>query len=334
MIAIRNIKEFSIQINKGNFPELAFIFSEENYYLDKTLSLIQEKSKEKNYSLESFYHNEKSVQEILELTSEISLFGGRKIIVVKDFGSMKFKEKLIPYFENPSLETSLFLVENSKVNLNQNQTYKKLAALNCVYTSPKLKEDEVLDWIERRIKKENIKSDFEIVNLLYSNIGNNLAKLDAELNKIFIALGDKKEINKESIKSLLVSSRQFTIFDLYNSLGEKKFDSALKIGYNLLNGEATMVYILVMLTRYFTSILTFPELKRISSNQYTLAAKVGCHPYYLKDYESASKRYSFNQLSKIFGILLQKDIDLKSTSLDEKTLFTQMIGEFAIVSKS
>jgi len=332
--ANRNIKEFSTQINKGTFPELAFIFGEENYYLDKTLGLIKEKSKEQNCSIESFYQHEKTIQEIIDLTSEISLFGGRKIIVIKDFGSMKLKEKLIPYFENPSPETSLILVENSKVNLNQNQTYKKLAALNCAYNSPKLKEDEVLEWIERRIKKEKIKSDFEIINLLYSSIGNNLAELDAELSKIFLALGDSKEIDKESIKSLLVSSRQFTIFDLYNSLGDKKFDSALKIGFNLLNGEATMVYIIVMLTRYFTSILTYSELKRNSSNQNVLASKIGCHPYFLKDYESASKRYTFNQISKIFSILLQKDIELKSTSLDEKTLFTQMIGEFAIASKS
>jgi len=329
----RNIKEFSAQINKEKFPEVAFIFGEENYYLDKTVELIQQNSKKLNYSFESFNQQEKSVHEIIDLASEFSLFGGKKVIVVKDFGSMKQKEKFIPYFDNPSLATTLILVENSKVNLDQNQTYKKLAALNCAYDSPRFKEDEILNWIETRFKKQKIKIDFEIINLLYSNIGNNLAEIDAELNKIFLVIGDEQKLSKESIKALIVSSRQYTIFDLYNSLRDKKFDSALKIGYNLLNGEATMVYIIVMLHRYFNSLLTFQELKRVSKNQIALASKVGCHPYYLKDYESASKRYSFNELSKIFEILLQKDIELKSTSIDEKTLFTLMIGEFVSVTK-
>jgi DNA polymerase-3 subunit delta len=327
--AIRNIKEFATQINKEIFLEIAFIYGEENYYLDKTIELIQQISKKLNYSFEIIDPQEKSVHEILDLASEFSLFGGKRIIVVKDFGSVKQKEKLNPYFDNPSSETSLILIENSKVNLEQNQTYRKLVDLDCVYESPRLKENEILDWIETRFKKQKIKVDFEIVNLLYLNVGNNLAELDAELSKIFLALGDEQKSSKESIEKLIVASRRYSIFDLYNSLRDKKFDSALKIGYNLLNGEATVVYIIVMLQRYFNSLLTFSELKRISKTQKELAAKISCHPYYLKDYEKASKLYTFNELSKIFEILLQKDIQLKSTRVDEKTLFTMMIGEIA-----
>lgn len=329
----KNIKEFDSQIQKKNFPQVAFLCGEEEYYIANALDSTQANSKELNYSFEIFNSDEVSPQEIIDHASEFSLFGEKKVIVIKEFGSLNKKEKLIPYFQNPSHTTCLILVENSKINFSQNKTYKTLESLNYVYESYRLKENEILEYIEKRFKSKKINIDFEVVNLIYSIVGNNLFELDAEIGKILMAVEGKNSVSKELVSSLVVSNRQYSIFDLYNALRDKKFDLALKIGYNLLDGDATLVYIIVMLHKYFFNLLTFQELKKITNNEKELASKIGSHPFYLKDYELASKRYGFMEISKIFELLLQKDIELKSTTINERTQYAILIGEIMSISK-
>ncbi len=64
--------------------------------------------------------------------------------------------------------------------------------------------------------------------------GENRNTLEAQLEKIFLYIGDSKEITIESIRGLSTSLKQYTIFDLQNAIGKKSKSHALKVANNLL----------------------------------------------------------------------------------------------------
>ncbi|MCX8009697.1 MAG: DNA polymerase III subunit delta [Ignavibacteria bacterium] len=327
------IKDFVRLINQKKFPDVAFLFGEEEYFIKKTIDFTKEIAKSLNYTFNEYSFKDYTITEIFDLVNEFSLFGGKKIIVITEFGSLKQKEKFVKYLENPSPSASIILVEFDKVNLDQNQTYKKFRDLGIAYESKKYYENEILEFIQDRFKKKKINTDLEIAELLYESIGNNLAELEAEIDKVALAY-DGKQISKEEVKKVIGVSREYTIFDLFNVLKDKRFDKALMIGYNLLDHSASMVYIITMLSKYFFSLLTFNEIKKIAGNKDIVIAKmIGTAPRFLQDYEMASKRYSTNELVQIFRILLDKDFQLKSTSIDEKTQYAMLISEISLLSK-
>ncbi len=158
-------------------------------------------------------------------------------------------------------------------------------------------------------------------------VGENRSLLEAQLEKIFIFLEDKKEITLEAIKSLSTSLKEFNIFDLQNALAEKQKSNALKISYNLLEKGSEPTQIVFMLTRYFTQLARLKELRLKNNNEYETARKIGTHPFYLKNYLKAASLYSDNDLFNISKALLKADLSIKTTSVESKTLITILIGE-------
>ena len=58
--------------------------------------------------------------------------------------------------------------------------------------------------------------------------GENRNTLEAQLEKIFLYIGDSKEITIESIRGLSTSLKQYTIFDLQNAIGKKSKSQCIK----------------------------------------------------------------------------------------------------------
>ena len=85
--------------------------------------------------------------------------------------------------------------------------------------------------------------------------------LEDQLEKIFIYLGTKKEIDYETIKALSTSLKENTIFDLQDAIGGKSKEKSVKILYNLLDNGIEPTFIIAMLTKYFTGLSRVNEMK-------------------------------------------------------------------------
>ncbi len=158
-------------------------------------------------------------------------------------------------------------------------------------------------------------------------VGDNRSLIETQLEKVFIFLGDKKEIDIESIESLSARFKEYSIFDLQDALGEKNKSSAFKIAFNLLEKGAEPVYIIHMLTRFFTGILRINELRGSNMPEAQAARIVGTHPFYLKKFYNARKLYSDDEMVNISRALLNADVSVKTTSDDNKNIISILITE-------
>ena len=354
MADTQDIKVLLGKLDKGEIPSNALVYGEESFFIDKVIEKLEDIANRKSLSFSKISANDYKLSDLVILADQNSLFSSEKILVVKNFGSyFKSSSKsddeeietdsraskssnpaklLIDYLKKPNPSTILFLIHADKIDMRL-KFYKDASKLIPFFQSRRIYEKEIFDYIEQKFREKNIQIDYETVEYIYRTIGNNLYDIESELTRLFISIEGTNKVDIETVKRFLIPIRKYSIFDLQNAFRDKDLNMALKIGLNLIQNNQPLVYIITMLQKYFFSLLTFNEIKNQFKNDEKVAAVIGCHPFFLKDYEVASKRYRFEELEKIFDILLKKDIELKSLNLKDDVLYTAMISEIGLAIK-
>ena len=80
-------------------------------------------------------------------------------------------------------------------------------------------------------------------------------------------------------------------------------------------GEGPQLTI-IMLSRYFSLLWKVQDMLRQGKSQAEILSSIHISPYYFKGYLEAARRYSSAQIEKAFHVLLDADVQLKSTSPD------------------
>lgn len=350
----QDIRTLINKLDKGELPKNVLVFGEETFFIDKLFEKLENLARKKSITFTKISSNDYKLNDILEFVNQNPLFSSEQIIVVKDFGklikSSSSKEgeddddssksakssvtiKLfLEYLKNPNPSTYLVLTHPDRIDMRL-KFYKDASKLIPFFQSKKIYEREIFEFIEEKFREKKIQIDNKTVEYIFKTVGTNLYDIESELNRLFISIEGSKKVDIETIKKFIIPVRKYSIFDLLNAFRDKDISSALEIGLNLINNNSPLVYIITMLQRYFFSLLTFNEIRNQYKSDEKVASIIGAHPYFLKDYEIAASRYKFEELEKIFDILLMKDIELKSLNLKDEVLYTSMIAEIGLTIK-
>ncbi|MGB9663783.1 MAG: DNA polymerase III subunit delta [Ignavibacteria bacterium] len=354
MADTQDIKSLLNKLNKGEIPSNALVFGEEFFFIDRVIEKLELLANKKSLEFTKIDANDYKLIDLIDLADQNTLFGSGRILVVKNFsnfiksGSTSDDEELdvgtkssksasavkdlLSYLKNPNPATFLFLTQSDKIDMRL-KFYKDASKLIPFFQSRRVYEKEIFDFIEQKFKEKKIEIDYTTIEYIYRTVGNNLYDLDSEINRLFFSIEGERKVDIDTIKKFLIPLRKYSIFDLQNAFRDKDLNQALRIGLNLIQNNQPLVYIISMLQKYFFSLLTFNEIKTQYKVDEKVAAIIGCHPYFLKDYETAAKRYKFEELEKIFDILLKKDIELKSLNIKDDVLYTAMISEIGLAIK-
>ena len=172
-----------------------------------------------------------------------------------------------------------------------------------------LHDNQLLNWI--RSCANNIRLDISpiAIELLVSNIGNNLSRLDSELKKLKIIM-DGETVNQEHIEKYVGISKDFNTFELQSAIGLGYFSKAFQIVKFLSNNskENPIVLILGSLHTYFQKLIL---LKTVGND----ISRVGINPYFVEEYKRVSERFSVKQISQALEYILEADLKSKGIGL-------------------
>jgi DNA polymerase-3 subunit delta len=307
-----------------------FFLGEDSYSIEAGSALVEEAVKpmiESDFDKETFYGEDKNLNDILNFASAFPFGSGKKLIILKEFEKIKDKKQLASYVNSPQDFTVLIIINNGTVSNLDTEPYKSLIKNKYIFEGKELKGENLVEWLTENVKLKGKFLTSENARLLIDIVGENREMLEAQLEKIFVFLNDTKEITLDSIKSLSTSLKEYNIFDLQNAIGKKDKALTLKIAYNMLDKGAEPTYILHMLTRYFTGLSRVNELTAKKIPDQAAARIVGTHPFYYKDHVKARKIYTDSSLYRIVQSLLKADLSVKTTSSDNKTIITILISE-------
>ena len=199
------LQNVSKDISAGRLLPVYYFFGEDSYSLDKVIKQV-EKAVEpfitSDFDKEVIYAEDKNLTDMLSLASSFPFGSDKKFILIKEFEKVSNKKPLVSYINSPADFTYLILVHNGGISNLSSEPYKTLLANNFIFEAVELKGSALVEWITRYAAENGKHISQDVASIFLDMVGENRSLIETQLEKVFIFLGDKKEIDIESIESL------------------------------------------------------------------------------------------------------------------------------------
>lgn len=314
-----------------NLLPVYFFFGDDLYSIENSIRAVENAARPliaSDFDLEVFNSQDKEFTDVLDIASTFPFGSDKRLVIYKGFEDRKDERaKLTSYLKNLNTSTIFIIVRYGNISNLETEPYFSLMKNNFLFEGRELKGDELITWIMKYSAKKGKSINPENANVLVEIVGENRTLIEMQLQKIFSYLGDTKEVNYDVIKTISSELKEYTIFDLQNAIGARNKSKAVETAYNLLDKGKEALFILAMLTRYFTAIAQIPELEKSGKSDFEIARAIGVHSFYYKDYKNASRYYKDKKMIDIARALFNADKSLKSTSIEQKTIITVLLAE-------
>jgi len=329
------VSECIKSVRGGKILPVYFLCGEDSYMLDKAAEEVSGAVSRfifSDFDKETVWGGEdKNLADILEIARAFPFGSEKKLLMIKDFEKFRDKKSLVPYINSPSESTVLLIKNNGSLSSSATEPFKSLLTNNFLFEAKELRGKNLAQWIcESAAEKDKIIS-YENAQMLIDISGENRSIIEDQLEKICTFTGEKREITHQDIKFLAAEMKEFNIFDLLKAVGQKDKSAAFRYSYNLLEKGKEPVYIVFMLTRYFLTLSRIEEVVNKNLSSFAAAKELGILEWTYKDYISARKNYSERQLGTAVDALLKADVSIKTTSIDDKTVISVLLGEILSV---
>ncbi|MHB1686490.1 MAG: DNA polymerase III subunit delta [Ignavibacteriaceae bacterium] len=329
-VLLPSISEAIKSLRSKKFLPVYFFSGEDEFGIEEAIKTVEETVAPfitSDFDKETIYGEENDATGIINIATAFPFGSEKKLIILKEFEKLKDKKKLISYLNFPADFTILVLVQNSSLSSIETEPYKTLYQKKFIFEAKELKGKNLVDWLKYFVEENGKEISYDNAQMLVDIAGENRNLIEAQLEKIFINLGDKKQITIESVRSLTAALKEYTIFDLQNALGKKNKKDSLKIAFNLLENGSEPTQIVGMINRYFTQLTRVGELAEKQVTSDIGARIIGTHRFYYPEYIKARNLYKDEGLFRAAAALLKADLAIKTTSLDEKSLISLLIAE-------
>jgi DNA polymerase III subunit delta len=129
-----------------------------------------------------------------------------------------------------------------------------------------------------------------------------------------------RDITKDDIRKLFMKVDDDDIFDLVNSIANKKVKQALNVLDELLYKGVKISYILAMVERQFDMLLRIKIELELKKDKKSIMKTLKIRSYYAYSIMvSQSKKFTLKQLRRALDLCLNVEQRIKSLSVDEKT---------------
>src|SRR5215475_13176353 len=128
------------------------------------------------------------------------MFAERQVVLLKEAQQMRDIDKLEPYIEKP-LSSTVFIVSYKEKKVDgRSRLAKLLKEKGEVLTTKKMYENQLPEWTSDLVQSKGYNISQKAVALLVDHIGNDLSRIDNEIEKVLVNLGDRKEITDNDIE--------------------------------------------------------------------------------------------------------------------------------------
>ena len=244
--------------------------------------------------------------------------GDKKMVLIEEiFDAKDWKEEAVhksflSYLSNPPKTTVLVCAHAGKTIDMRTSFGKSVSQLVTLFTSRKLADSKVPDWLEKFVEGLGYSIAPEAVMMMLERVGNNLTMMAKEVEKIrsFLPKGVVR-IESKAIETYVGETRNFNIFELQRSVGERNTKKALKIcNAFCLNPRLTpLVLISSTLHRFFLNLLTLSQIP--SGNRSKIYQLTGIPPYYLDEYRKAQSLFSDKKIRANLKTMHRFDLQIR-----------------------
>ena len=189
-----------------------------------------------------------------------------------------------------------------------------------------LYENELPAWVKEKIKEQGKTISDEAAGLLIAESGSSLLDLNNEIEKLVLYSSRNKEITADDVEKLSGHTRQANLNNLSESIEGCKMSGAFKIVENLLSEGEIPLKILATIYRVLRRMLLAKSLQEEKkSSRLEIQQELRFNAYFDRNFFNNLSKFSLERLKKGLNLVLNADLELKSSSRPEQMVFEELI---------
>ncbi len=320
-------------LKKGLFKPIYWLEGEEEYFIDKLVNYAETSilpEAEASFNLTIFYGKDAAWSDIVNACMRYPMFADRQVVILKEAQQMKDIDKLEPYISKP-LPSTVFVVAHKEKKIDgRSKLAKLLKEKHELFTTKKLYDNQLPDWTTEMVRGKGYTIQPKAALLLIDHIGNDLSRLENEIEKMTINLGSKKTITEDDIEKFVGISKEYNAFELNNAIARKDLSKAMRIiQYFEHNPKAGPIQ-LILPTIYGLFSKVYMIFGQNSPDEKSIAAAIGVQPFFVKDYITAARGYGYEGTERALMLLHHynlRAIGIHEAGASHASLLKEMIGK-------
>ena len=303
---------------KKVFKPVYWLEGEESYYIDQIVNYAEHQiltEAEAGFNLSIFYGKDAEWASVINACMRYPMFAERQVVLLKEAQHMKDIDKLENYIDNP-LKSTVFVVSYKEKKADGRSKFGKLLkAKTEFFSTKKMYESALPDWTNQMVMQHGLTISPKALALLVDHIGNDLSRIENEIEKLAVNLGTRKGITEDDIENYIGISKEFNVFEMQDAIAKKDLAKAIRIiGYFESNPKAApIVLILPAIYTFFSKV--FMIFGMANTDDRSVATELGVNPYFVKDYTNAARKYAYEGVERI--LLLLHEYNLRSVGVND-----------------
>ncbi|PQB05943.1 DNA polymerase III subunit delta [Aureitalea marina] len=303
-------------VRSGNPAPIYLLHGPEPYYVDLISSIIEKEllsEEEKGFNQVVLYGRDVQINDLVAQAKRYPMMAPRQVIILKEAQDLaRTIDQLAPYAENPQPTTVLVIAYKYKKLDSRKKLVKAIRDKGVVFESKKLYDNQLPEWIRQVLALKGYSIVPKAAQMLVEFLGNDLSKIDNELNKLMLLIPEGQSITPELVERNIGISKDFNNFELQAAIAERDEKKAFGIVHYF--GQNPKSHPLLMTTAimygFFTKLMKYHALIDKSKASQAL----GMSNYNVRQYRTAASNYPMKKVSRVIGSI--RTIDMKAKGVE------------------
>lgn len=305
-------------LKKHTYKPVYWLEGEEEFFIDQVIEYAEKKilsEGEAGFNLTIFYGRDTSWPDLINACRKYPMFSDKQVVILKEAQAMKDIEKLESYIEKPLSSTLLFVAYKGKKIDGRTKLAKLLKDKAVLLTTKKKYDNELPEWTSELVKSKGYTITNKALFLLIDHIGNDLSRLNNEINKLTLNLQGRKNITEDDVETFVGISKEFNVFELQQAIASKDLYKAIRIiQYFESNPKAAPIQLIFpSLYNFFSKVHMIYSVP--SRDEKSVATAIGVHSYFVRDYLQTAMKFSSQEIEKV--LLLLHQYNLKGIGIND-----------------
>ncbi|OJY96965.1 MAG: DNA polymerase III subunit delta [Sphingobacteriales bacterium 40-81] len=315
---------------KKAYHPVYWLEGEESFYIDQVVEYAEHEilsESEASFNLTVFYGKDANWADIVNACRRYPMFGERQVVILKEAQQMRDVEKLEAYISSP-LASTILVVAHKEKKVDGRSKLAKYLKQNAVHVvTKKMYDSQLPEWTNELVQSKGYTISKKALALLVDHIGNDISRINNEIDKLLINLVSRKNITEEDIEEYVGISKEYNVFELQEALQRKDIVKAMHIiQYFESNPKAAPIQlVLPSLYNFFSKVYMLLSVK---GDDKTVAAAIGVPPFFMKDYKLAAATYGFSGVENVLLLLHHynlRSIGVNDAGTEDASLLKEMI---------
>ena len=267
--------------------------------------------------------------ELIHHASALPFLAPKRLVIVTNYlthlggvgnarGDTQTLEKLAAFLDGLAPTTNLVFVEETELKKRHPILKKGLSIDKCVHTFTGPQPQQLPGWIDERVRRKGGQIEQRAAAALANVIGDDLRRLDNELEKLLLYVNAQRPITLADVELLCPYTADSETFAMANAIGRGDLQEAQNQLHKRLEEGQMPLAILGGIAGQFRGLL---EVKSLAAQGLTpreiAAAKGWRSEYAAKMRLREAGNFSRRRLLQIFNLLLAVDLAIKTGQIDQ-----------------